>query len=524
MRVAVLVGLLGISGCNQIFGLKATNEQDAPPPFEAGTGEAIEYRSIKLTKYVVDMTGVGAANHTTINTDLPLEADPQVQIGPIDQGTTAVPYIDGAVAVPASLTTADWRLVATLDGMPTEYQWKVGTGHITSSVSYGHQAPPPIPGGSSYVLNLPNAQTYKNYIFSTSGVWTELHQLSGGQSTPVSVALGGGEPLLGPLGAPQTSQGDWQLFVEQVKDQQCRPALGVAFQSADLTGSPTVTTPTYQQTTSVWPVPTIKGDGGGTSRFFALDQRYLGAGVSTYDLTEFGYVMKDGVPSFERTKLSNDVDHVATRRSLMVNLMDCRTGQPAVLPPYVDVAELAVHGAGERGMVKAIYLELTTQRRVAGTGPYLLSALQGISTSNAITLEAPLATKIAFDGLDLELINQTAAPDYKQTISVATPHQIPLTWQYEGGVQGVKVAPDDVTVILYNVTSVLTPIRVYHVTGTKVVVDSSVFDKTKYPVRDFVFEVIARVGAPTAAAGDYTTLHYPMSSASVFPYAFHVAP
>jgi hypothetical protein len=263
-----------------------------------------------------------------------------------------------------------------------------------------------------------------------------------------------------------------------------------------------------------------------TGRFFSLGDRFVGA--PTYDLTEFGYVVRDGAPEFSRLKQSNDLDHIPTRRSLMVNLMDCRNDKPTNMPAYVDVPAFNDHGAGELGMVKALYLEKSFTRNVSGNGVPVISSLQAISLTNTIALAAPLATAIAFDGLSLEDKGSTAGelPDFKQTISLASPRQINLTWQYETGIPDVKATPDDVTVMLYNVASSTATklVRAYHVTSPKIVVDSSVFDMTKYPSRKFIFEVISRVGAPNAATGDYSKLQYPMASASVYTYGFKVTP
>jgi hypothetical protein len=215
---------------------------------------------------------------------------------------------------------------------------------------------------------------------------------------------------------------------------------------------------------------------------------------------------------------------------MMTDLVQCSGKLLSAAPSFV--APPAAFGTA---LDPVWYVEQSATRHIGSeTGPAVVSAVQAIGVVSAtgagtVTYATPLPIGITLDGNDLEV---SPGMDYDATtaITIGGRTGIPIAWSYETSVTDVAQFPDDTTVNVYGVTATgVILLRAIHVAGkaTSATIDPAAFGPLPSAYVGFVIEIVGRNsagGEAAIASGDYTAAAYPYASASVFTYAFHVAP
>lgn len=163
-RWLIATALVAGAGCNQVFGLDAT---DLRPP-EAGPDARPNV--VRLTYQVIAADRDAAVTYAAI-------PGARVWLGPLDASEpTEVAYSgDGDIEVPPALFDggAPWRLVYEVPGRPpTELQWQPQLGAHLVLPHYGRQPVPAIEAGSRYRLQPTGSSSQLRHAVYTTGAWT----------------------------------------------------------------------------------------------------------------------------------------------------------------------------------------------------------------------------------------------------------------------------------------------------------------------------------------------------------------
>jgi hypothetical protein len=547
--IGAIGAIVAIAGCNPVFGLASTTQQDAVPNYEAPEAQpdSNPLRKLSITQFTYDNPNGASAQANQVFA--PLATDPGVRTALMsdpDLGPVLAYAADGTIMVPESYDGKAWRLVAQIDGVAQEWQWSVtGGAHITSAIVAENPLKPAIPAGSSFAFTFgtpSGAVDYKNIVVDTTGGWSRGHVIFGSSPTTYDYTPAGSI-------APTRDHGDVELVMalgpEDTSTTGCRFPNATASESTDLVGGgPSASTLSPWNTTvagdGVYVAPTVMALGS-NDRLLSLPG--TGATVLAH---VFGYVVRGGVPSFDQVFTdASDPTWAPTRRSQMMELLACRNFP--LTPPPTNATKLPFvppPAAATTALDPAWYVEETATHTLAGTSARVVSSMQAINLvgkadgdgknigKGPVTFATPFATSIATKSAAGATIELDGGSDFAaaNTLAIGGRTLIPVTWSYET-VSGGAMNPDDVTVNVYLVptTGALQLVRAIHVTGVSAAasIDASAFAAaTSSSTKGYVLEIVGHNGSDRTkiGAGDYTGNAYPYSAANVFTYGFTVTP
>ena len=503
------LALLALAACNQIFGLQQTGVVDAPP-------DAVAIRS-NLVWGAVATDGMGAIDpvleYAGIGSETERPGVPKVFVGD-DRGVMEATYVaaDGSFEIPYRLRDAPHRIVYTLPGesVPHEVQWSVVGAYLVVPRTTRLGAPP-VPPGSGYNVHpqgFAGSPTVPSLATSGAVTFTietsEFDLASGPFVYPFAAKA---KALTGPLGAPQTSHGDWELFTDWAAQTSTQTSVrGFAITSLDLVAS-TLASPSTEPTWVSTPTRSISNlkcpgvDCGPTYNSLGTNMRImnvLGSLVGTLrPQLMYGISPSLDLPGFVEGEMPYFPDRTVMR-PLMI---------PFLISTTMDTTLTVVDPSAMLPFERVLYSGIAGSRTADGVT--LTSSLQTVSNqfSGAMPYPAPFAQTIKLDGVDL-----SGAGDDIPLPGSSAMHR--LTWDPEGG-----YSANDYVITLYEIANnALSPVRVYHVLSPSVSIDGTLLASG----HTYVFGITSRHGLPAADRGDYHKAAYPFGIATTFPRTFLV--
>ncbi|HUJ58721.1 MAG TPA: hypothetical protein VLX92_09520 [Kofleriaceae bacterium] len=493
-RTVALAALAALASCNQIFGLKHTRQVDATPDVVPDA----PFQTVSLDWQIPQTDSSGAPIPTPAYAVI--TPAPHVQLAAVGDPLQDATYAaNGSVDIPNELVGKPWRFVYTLDGdpVPHEVQWSVSSAHLV--VPRLSPAPAPaVPTGSGYdimPIGIANPGLIAPFIL-TSGTYTET-AVANDQRGPDGVTfdfLGLGmdspaQPIYGPLGAPQTASGDWELLIDtsNLDLNGGYTTNGWAYTQIDLAAG-SLTTPSPQPQ---WHSGTMtfepKGDLAAAGTRVDNACRTPG-GVPGPEELRYGIGLASNVLPMAQTATGVD-------KPLMLVLFQQST-------PPVDVT--LADPDNEVQQPRWLFSEAEWNRTVNGAS--ISCTVQNLQADKSAdrAFEAPLAqmSSVFFGTASLTTADLLPVP--------ATSAQVELKWQLDQGLA------DDWIVTVYEIaSSKLTAIRTYQVTQPSVLIDGSLLQRG----HTYIFGITGRNGIANAASGDYTAITMPFSEGTAFPAA-----
>lgn len=517
MREAALALLVASTGCNWVFGLTATVNVDANPDSPDAPDAPPDITS-RLVWGIVTTDGVGVPDATIelvpIGSEVAHPDKPIVQIGPpigtgplMDVGYAPA---DGAFAIPYTLRQAPHRIVYSMPGesLQHEFQWAITGATIVIPRLTRKNAPVP-PADSGYHVTPTGLVNAGTPAIFTSGAFTF-------DQRPASFVLNGGEmtypfasralPLAGPVGAPQSSAGDWEMVAAWAARTQYTSTLeGFAIFSLDLAdGGPTTpgTQPTWvnspQRNLSTGKCPGV--DCFPTVGIANTEQRMMNT-LGGLAGSAFKYRMLYGMfPSLKTPGFA-----AGSAPDFVGVPMMMPFAQSTNIDAVIDVVD---PNTVLTGFDRAYYAHIGTTRTTNGVG--LLSYVQAVTNiiSGQLQFNSPLVKSV--------MLGDTNLSDTSDSVPhPASSQPIDLRFASE------TTVPDEYVVTLYEIAgNALAPIRVYHVLDPKVQVDSSLL----VTGHTYVFGITTHVGIPDAQNGSFEAVTYPFAEARTFPRTFTIVP
>ncbi len=492
LRQALLVGLgglLGLGGCDRVFGLErpradAAAEVDAPAD-SAGV-------SMRLTFQVLESDG---------SITYPPIAGAVVETGPIDPTVPlhGVPVAgDGTFFVNRDDPTQAFRLVFTANGdVPTELQSKLVSAHLVVPL-FGRADRMPAPPGAIIAFSPTGGPaSYLDARIFTTGLWTRTDQgMVPGPARSLAYTASA-VSLSGSLGSLASAAGDIEVLVNCDAN---GVALGFsAISVPGLVANTTVAAP------SVWMLPppislqhTDTGPGQAGMRLMRAE--VLGPLYKAVPTTRTwgGVIASAQMPSFVAPVSGGADDAVFLDLSHEV-VSPHRFVDPFTNPP----------------------LPTALLRRNTDTRTYL--GRQLASGFQEIALVAAGATvDVAYDAgiaRNVKLAGTTISGTSDGVIvSLASASVANLTFDADRPV-------DDCVVTLYTIgPTAIAPVRRFLLqqppSAVPLKIDAAVFS----PGQSYVLGIVCRVGYSGVALGDYTSVRYPFSTATLYPAAFTITP
>jgi hypothetical protein len=510
MRTMALgLGLgLAVGGCDWAFGLKQTSVL----PGDAGDGGEFVI-PIALQWQVATTTSSGAPTTPVVT---PIVPGPSVSIGPIDPTTGPGPLVaatydltNGTLTAPFNLAGMPYRIDYNLGQEQFEVQLDGPTGATLLVPHLSRTTAPAVPVGNSGYDILPMGLAkagLKNPQFATSGVYTLTKVSSTQQPSPqeVQFPFSDADPMQGPLGAPQTVDGDWELLLDWTASTTDPYTItGYAITAVDLTAnglSSPQTQPTWETTTS-----TYTYDASFASSAAARLAAAVGSLSAYMPLPQIDYGILPStqiVPFVAGSFGSNG----GSDQALMIPLYQSNNikGSLAVIDVDSTIAQ----------QPRALLAETLEPRTSDGVSlTCVLESITSVDTSTmsaaSLPFGAPLATKEVFAGVALDGTAGLA------DVPVTNGASLVLTWTTD---QPTATA-DDFIVRLYEILSGgVTPIETYQVLSPSVTVDGGLLEANHV----YVFGITARKGIPGAKNVDYSTVTFPFSEATIFPATFKI--
>lgn len=495
-RWLIATALVAGAGCNQVFGLDAT---DLRPP-EAGPDARPNV--VRLTYQVIAADRDAAVTYAAI-------PGARVWLGPLDASEpTEVAYSgDGDIEVPPALFDggAPWRLVYEVPGRPpTELQWQPQLGAHLVLPHYGRQPVPAIEAGSRYRLQPTGFSLLPFHAVYTTGAWTlgNATQTAGEFDYDFAAnAVQLGEPA----GAPQPD--DRQAVVGLVDDV-ALPNCRVVAASASFQVPLTVAPPTAAQ--APWGVE--RNELVTTSRFddFAARMAKIPKdGSSTLRHFEVSYTARGDVPLFTQApRAANTVvpSQPRLRTSPTLPLVACSEGVLLpTSPAYHEPAALRDHGT------PIVYFE-GSARRVLASGEAVLSGISIIAANTGAVARlhsAGIPIAVALDGVSL-LPTATGSTDGAVVPRSGAP--LALTATLEGTASYVEVVVHEL------VGGAVMPRRTFVGLAPRFTLAPSLFT----PGARYVLEIRTYDGLPRTAFGDFTIASLPQTATTYFTASFSV--
>lgn len=513
MRWLAGAGLFALVGCNQIFGLSATQA------FDGGPGGVLDRPHVALD-WQIGTIGAGSAASPAPAplpaTTAPISPAPKVRLATMTGAFTDATYAaDGTIEIPRDYITQPWRLEYTLaDGVVHEVQWKPDdkAGHIVVPI-FGRPTRDPVPAGAGYTITPTNPPASYNFprVF-TIGLWT-----AGIATATLDYDFSNAVSLSGPLGAPDPAKGDQGLVIDYKTDGTtgCRQGDGYAAFDPSLSASHSVRAPAWGKQ------PLMITLGAVDTRRANQISDLLGGGLpANLAFSIVGAIPSVDMPSLTvppRIPFANPLLPTLLPNPVMIELLQCPLsvlGQiPTVLPDTLTKFPLAEH------------IQVVGTRSVPGptsmvpltSGMEAVALLSPSTNSAALSFPAPLPLGITLTPPGLAAIPLDDANPSEQNPVTAATGTFKLAFTPEAGLRG-----DYYDVVVHQIGDKgLTTERSYTILGLpetapvaelSVSIDGAVFAAN----HDYTFEIRSYHGHPRAPKGDLSAIDYPYGAAIVF--------
>ncbi|HWO17699.1 MAG TPA: hypothetical protein VNO30_02950 [Kofleriaceae bacterium] len=507
----VALGLVAAAGCNQIWGLDQVDLADQPD----------KKTRIRLQLQIARTTDEGYADPTLEYRVL--QPPPVIQLGLVGEPLAEDVYRPddgGTISYSTTFVGQRWRLAYTLaGGVPREVQWSPPAEDqlpLLVEPLVGRAERLPVPAGSGYAITpLGSPLSHTQPRVFTTGLWTESAFSGTSPGATFNYDFGANAvSQSGLLGAPEPARGDHGVLADYKNLNGCRVTSGVAvFGVPDLVAG---------QLTAPSPQPTYFSADKQVRLTFAGSpvgarlQALLGDRAAPADLLrmEYGYAPSLGISGFTRPAPTPVLDFFLPGPP-MIAFANC-TFAPMQLfqtESFADSPELT-----ER-FFRVVHVEAANQRvRGALT---LTSGFAAVVTSSDynfftdFTVAAPRKVVLSRAGsqlADLDDLTQEAEP-----LALGA-EPLELSFGIESG---STLVTDSFDVTLYSIAgSALTAERIYTSTERKLSIDPSLLR----PGTEYVFELRAYRGRPSAARADFSIHTYPQYVASIFTRTFKTAP
>jgi hypothetical protein len=515
-------GLLALVGCNQVFGITPTRENDArvtPDPH------------VVLDWQIAEVLASGAPD--PMPRFAPIDPPPRVRIAPLDGpfDIDPVPYstTDGSILIPPAYLNTTWRLEYTLaGGVPHEVQWapEDQQGHLTVPL-FGRLQRDPVPVDSGYTITPSAVTSYSHPRVFTTGLWTE------GVASNYVMSDGGRVDydfykdtlsLSGPRGRPDPALGDRALLVDFADGSMingtvgCRIAAGSApLASAALEpGAHSVEMPTWdtgQKDVRSTPIDTKLTTRLGTSLGM------LGVTFSSaQSMLLFGYTANTNMPGLAGAPNNTLLPGVQLPVPVMLALLQCpisvitlpKASQPALLDPFPRI----------------LHAQLVANRQVLGVT--LASGMETVipaASTGDFTMAFPAAIPLNFELMTPMngLLNLAGGSDQLAAGPASGIFELTFTRETIADVQAHYY-----DVVLHRIAAgTLITERIYTVTEP-MITEPGMAPRARVridgmdlaPNADYVFEVRSYKGHPQAQNGDFAPVDYPYGAAIVFTRTF----
>ncbi|MEO8698879.1 MAG: hypothetical protein ABI867_02515 [Kofleriaceae bacterium] len=510
---SVAIGLLALTGCNQIFGLDSVTIADAQGQIDIITEPSLP--TVQLTFMVAKTTN---DSKPAAAIEFPPIGDLQsVRIGPQDGDLVATQYTaDGGVEVFPGLSGTPWRMEYTRTGqVPVEVQWSavVGNGRFVDPI-FGRLERTAIPANSGYSLTVTSAPAFNQPHMLASGIWYDT-ALTG--ALPFQVAMDQVAPLSGPRGAPSGDDAfNDTLFLANYNNLSgCKRITGSAayIEPPALTGTFVAPqpTPAFGTANSHTPIFTYDAASVGAASLRQRLETALSGGDTRVTPNASSRAMLVLMPHAEMPVFTNRLASVPPAFGLP--WLECAVGVVQNLPPVPT----GTYGSppGLAGFPHLAYASMSNTRTF---GPDMESSIVG-------TAVAPSTNEIWAPDFNVPFaIHPIKLGDLFISMSggqfLLGTGQFELTFELENTPATLRA--DYVEAVLYRIpaTNTLVPERVYVLSDPsrkKIVVDQSVFTSNT----DYVFAIRVFRGRPMAASNDFTDVSQPQSVSTVFTHIFH---
>jgi hypothetical protein len=515
MRCVAGAGLL-LLGCNQIYGISATQSWDAPVDVIA------DLPHVSLTWQIAATAPSGEPAAALDYPPFAATSAPTVRIAPIDGAFQAAAYSSDAdkpgwIEIPRNYFTEKdatshnkpWRLEYTLPGGKAhEVQWtpQDKLGHlVVPMVGRLDRGSVPIGGGyTATPSNPPASYTYPRVF--TTGLWTDGVADPPASGAPIDYDFSNAQSLSGGKGGPDPAQGDRAIVVDFVIDGAgCRIATGsAALTSVALApGAHTAQSVTWDATTAVVSSDPI------TTAFIQRLTDVLGPLHGSFNgslsLQLLGITANAGFPGLTGTSSS-----LLLPIPVMQTLLQC----PYNANPLPRAAQIALLAS----FPHVLHVQMIDSRSVLGVS--LNSGLETvIATTGAggfkIVFPAPMATQIKLATPTKGTLDLSGAADQLAAGPVgASSGSFTLSFTPEAG---TDLRADYHDVLLHRITvDGLTTERIYTSTAPSVRIDGAFL----VPGSDYVLEIRTYKGHVMAPLGDFAPVDYPYGAAIVFTRTF----
>ncbi|HEY4180046.1 MAG TPA: hypothetical protein VGM90_24555 [Kofleriaceae bacterium] len=497
--IALFGGLLGLAGCNQIFGLDAVILVDAGPdslPIDAAPP------TVSLTTITPTLGVSGQPTHAVEYHSL--SPAPRIEYGEIGGPLSEHPYEDGVIHIPYEYPgrADDWRLVYTPDGgVPHEVQWHPadGKGFFTEVVGADRGA---VPAGAMLGLTPNNPMGTgvfagpftKPRVYMTNA-WAETRQPTvAGTTVTVDYNAAGTVSQLGPRRAvgPTDDVMLVDFVVSQDTNNGCQASQGaVPFQFTVAASTTAIDASPPPWSSSVLNSYALTS----ASLSTALVTAYPPSTATVRHHKVYGLVPTAAVPLFQgHTELG-----IPLPLPLGADLIECdmlltatATNPVAVtLPDFDAPKDSTMLGAG------TIQFALTRSPAMApdvSIGFAATVVADTSVTSYSPQFTAPIAVAPTIDGLDATVPEQLQ-PSTPVTLTATTsPATLAFTTAPAGAVA------DFFEATLYTLQgSTLVPVREFTFHASPLRFDRDLL----VPGQLYIFEVRGISGAPNAAMGDF---------------------
>jgi hypothetical protein len=524
MRVSAF-GLLALAGCNQIFGLDAVTVVDAAGPPDAPFPRVRLSHQVAGTKII---SSPAIADPDPALAYPPIAPAPRVRIGTLTDALVDTSYdpTDGGIEVSLpDLFGTTWRLEYTIPGAPPhEVHWTpvMDEAHLVVPV-VGRLDRGTAPANSGYdvqpIGTVPPAPTsfIASHVFMT-GVFVDILTVANPKDAQIDAPS---SRFDGALGNPALEQGDYAVLVnyDLVLNGTC-PTVANGFAGfrppplqSGVRSAPSPQ-PTWSVSDKTQVALTYRNLG------FGLDLR-LGSALggkrsgTLANVLQHGHVASTLLPGF--THASQDVPS-----PLLFSLANCQLGI-ASTTEFVAPIDIAA-------FPRVTYANLSSARTTAGVK--LTSSIATVTASappqaDVIDFGVPIASAPIVLAAGGETFDISTDADTDDTITIpAGPGTFELTFALETEQANLALAVDyfETTVFRFE-GSMLVPERVIISTevaaaappAPRVITAPIRIDRSLFVAPNrYVIAIRTFRGRPGAARGDFTTVAYPQSVATVF--------
>lgn len=530
-RLGAAALLLALAACNQVFGIKDTQQQpDAADPMFTG-----HMNWVAPTASGSDTEVFGIGGEAIDSTPLALQIGSGAGSG--SDTLAAAPYdpTTGTFRLGFMLAGQMWRLVYTLPGddVSHEYQWNLQTPNLVIP-RMTRKGATPVPANSGYDITA--ATSFTVPIVAVSGANTLGYPTGSGGDVPYTYSTDA-QPILGPLSAPDTS--DFVLVTDRVPQGGMRQGVagfGVAQNPPALTANMLTSLVVRWTTATQVSVRPLQTQGTQLTRLTnalrTLAQDDTGSQLTNQPHMTYGLSPSLAIYGFRPapTDCGTQTANKATEG------LDC-ISSPAIIPLDEDGAfdsTIQVPDLSSVPLTPVMYERLTIPRETHGVA--LVSAIQSMVTApNPPTanegldaLSNTIQSAILVDAMHLDSVDISGATGPASADVPVTAGAQPRLFSFNPrlGQDGALMArADDYAITLWQFQNPDSPaaklhaVRIYHVLDAShgVYIEGALLQPGLY-----VISVTARIGFPMAAQGDFRTIQYPLGESTVFTRQFRV--